>query len=221
MIRNEETYKQVLEFRKRGFTYAEISKICGISKGTVSNYLSKKAFSKRVAKDNAERAARENVKRIGLVNSARKAERKARYTEAVRSAETEFKHYKSNPLFIAGLMLYMADGDQKDTSRIRMSSVNTEQHRIFIQFMQEYLGVTQDDISFVITLYKGMSETKEMKHWARRIKLSVGCFGKVQFLKTKTTPPSLHHGTGSTIIGNTVLKCKLTRWIELATKELK
>jgi len=97
MIRNEEKYNQAVEFRKRGFTYTEIAKIVGISKSTASAWLSKKAFSKRIDKDNAERAARDNIKRIGLLNKSRATERKARYAQAVRSADTEYKHYRTNP----------------------------------------------------------------------------------------------------------------------------
>ena len=211
---------QAVEFRKRGFTYSEIAKIVGISKGTASAWLSKKAFSKRVAKDNAERAARDNVKRIGLLNKARGAERKARYSEAVRSAETEYKHYKNNPLFVAGLMFYLADGDRKDLSRIRISSTNAQQHRIFISFIQEFLGVQSCDIAFYLALYTGMSETKEMKWWSRSIKLSVSHFGKTQFITRKSKDTILHHGSGNTIIGDTVLKIKLLRWVELMSKEL-
>ena len=220
MIRNEEKYNQAVEFRKRGFTYMEIAKIVGISKSTASAWLSKKAFSKRIAKDNAERAARDNVKRIGLLNKSRATERKARYAQAVRSADTEYKHYKTNPLFTAGVMLYLADGDQKDTSRIRISSTNAQVHRICILFLQEFLGVEACDISFYVALYDGMNEAKEMKWWSRNIALSVSHFSKTQFINRKGTSAILHHGSGNTIIGDTVLKRKLLRWIELATKEL-
>jgi transcriptional regulator with XRE-family HTH domain len=220
MIRNEEKYNQAVEFRKRGFTYAEIAKIVGISKSTASAWLSKKAFSKRVAKDNAERAARDNVKRIGLLNKSRATERKSRYAQAVRSADTEYKHYKTNSLFTAGLMLYLADGDQRDSSRIRISSTNAQLHRIFISFLQEFLGVKACDISFYVALYSGMNEAKEMKWWSRNIALSVSHFSKTQFINRKGTSAILHHGSGNTLLGNKVLKAKLLHWIELLTKEL-
>ena len=108
MIRLEEKYEQAVQFRKRGFTYSEISKIVGVSKSTVSNWLSKKAFSKKIKAENTARAARDNVKRISLVNKARTAERKNKYAEAVRSAETEYKHYKKDPLFTSGLMYWIS-----------------------------------------------------------------------------------------------------------------
>ncbi len=222
MIRNEETYKQVLEFRKRGFTYSEIANIVGVSKSTVSNYVSKKKFSKAVAKDNAQKAARANKKRMTLLNKARKAERNARYHEALHTAQTEFKHYKHSPLFIAGLSLYLADGNQKDPTRIRISSTNAQLHRIFIHFLHDFLGVEPKEVTFIATLYEGMDEIKEMKWWSRNIKLSVSHFGKTQFLKTTTkhhTSPK-NHGTGTTILDNTFQKKKLIKWLELLAKEI-
>tara|TARA_B100000745_G_scaffold298723_1_gene247999 strand:- start:978 stop:1634 length:657 start_codon:yes stop_codon:yes gene_type:complete len=217
MIRKEDAYKQAIEFRKRGFTYSEIAKICGVSKGTVFNWLSKKKFSRQVAKDNAVRAAKENVKRIGLVNKARVIERKTRYSEAEKAAVTEFKHYKHNMLFITALSFYRASGDLQDSSRIRLSSNDVEQHRVFVKFLVEFLGVEKEQVQFWLLLHAKQPEERIVKYWSRRIPLSVARFGKTQ--RTKQTAEGLHYGTGNTIIGNTVLKKKILKWIELALKE--
>ena len=219
MIRNEEKYQQAVEFRKRGFTYSEIAKICDVSKGTISNWLSKKAFSKRVKKDNTERAARDNKKRISLVNKARKVERETRYSEAVRSAETEFKHYKRDPLFVAAVVAYISAGDMSHTSQIRLTTRKSELHRFFISFLCEYLGVDKKDVSFWVLVTGNIAPEKILKWWSHQIGLSVAQFGKTQFLHSETKP--LHYGTGNTIIGSTVLKRKLIRWSELLQKELR
>ncbi len=153
MVRNEEIYKQAIAFRQRGFTYVEIAKICGVSKATVSNWCSSKKFSKVVARDNAARAARENTKRLSLLNKARGAERKNRYAEAVRSAETEFAHYKKDPRFVAGLMLYISLGDLKSPLQLRLSTSRSELHLVFIRFAVAYLGVDKTTIKFWLTLY--------------------------------------------------------------------
>ncbi len=219
MVRDEEKYQLATHYRKRGYSYTEIAKITGVSKGTVSNWLAKKAFSKRVKKDNEVKARRDNVKRISLLNKARGAERKTRYVEAVHSANTEFKHYKTAPLFCAGLMLYVASGDQKDPSRIRLTSNSPEQHRIFIKFMTEYVGIEKKQLSCWLLLPTGQNEEVVMKLWSKQIRLPITRFGKTQFLPQTNKLP-LHNGTGNTIIGNTVLKKKLLRWIELLSKEL-
>lgn len=220
MIRLEEKYEEAVQFRKRGFTYSEIARIVGVSKSTVSLWLARKPFSKKVRAENTARAARENVKRIGLVNKARAAERKTRYTEALRSAETEYRHYKKDPLFIAGLMAYTGNGDMDHTSRMRLSTSDIFMHRLFIQFAQVYLGVEKPQIHFWLLLYANLNEKKCMSVWSKKIKLSVAQFHKTQFVAQRSKAGALQHGTGNTIIGSTVLKKKLVRWIQLLQEEL-
>ncbi len=219
MVRNEEKYEQALQFRKRGFTYSEIAKICNVSKSTISNWLSQQSFSKQIAKENTVRAARDNKKRINLLNKAKKTERTARYTEAVRSAETEYKHYKSIPLFISGLTTYQAVGDLSSLSQIRLASNRAIVHRIFIEFTKEFLGVEKRDIHFWLLLSGKAPLEASMRFWARQVGLPIARFGKTQYVNTKSK--SLHKGTGNTIIGSTVLKRKLRRWLELAETDLK
>ncbi len=219
MVRNEEIYKQALAFRERGFTYVEIAKICGVSKATVSNWCSKKKFSKVVAKDNAARASRENTKRLSLLNKARAAERKNRYSEAVRSAETEYAHYKKDPHFMAGLMLYIALGDLKSPVQLRLSTSRASLHVVFIRFVVAFLGVDKTTIKFWLTLYPTHDEVRSMKHWSKKTGISVAQFYKTQVIPGKSSKETLQFGVGNTIIGSTVLKHKLNRWIELAMKE--
>lgn len=220
MIRLEEKYEQAVQFRKRGFTYSEISKIVGVSKSTVSNWLAKKMFSKKVKEDNLKRAAKDNVKRIGLINKARKAERASRYAEAVHSAETEYKHYKKDQLFIAGLMIYVGEGDKTTKHLIRISNVDMEIHRIFISFAKAYLGVPQEKFRFWLLLYPDMSEKVCVKLWSKKLGLTKENFHKNQVLGVRDLKHTLQHEVGNTIIGGTILKLKLNKWIDLALKEL-
>lgn len=219
MVRNEEKFEQAMQFRKRGFTYSEIAKICDVSKSTVSNWLSKEKFSKQITKDNTARAARDNQKRISLLNKAKKAERANRYKEAIKSAETEFKHYKSNPLFVSALSVYLVAGDVSDSPQIRLTTKNPVAHSVFIKFATEYLGVEKKQIKFWLLLSGKTPLEPAMRHWSRQIGLPFARFGKTQYVNL--TAKTLHKGTGNTIIGNTVLKRKLIRWIELLQKELK
>lgn len=220
MVRNEEKYEQAVGLRKRGFTLEEIAKYCDISKSTASIWLKNKAFSAQVTKQNVKRAGAENAKRLRLVNKARSGERAARYREAVRSAETEYKHYKKDPLFTAGLMLYAGTGDNKHERLIRMTSARMDVHKMFIRFVVEYLGVEKSKIHFWILLYPDLGEEACMKKWSKTTGIPYAQFYKNQVIVGKSTKRTLHYGVGNTIIGSTVLKCKLNRWIELVTKEL-
>lgn len=220
MIRNEEKYQKARDFRKRGFTYSEIAKIVGVSKSTLSNWFAGKAFSKKVRQDNEVRARRDNIKRIGILNKYRTLERQKRYQEAIKSAEVEYKHYKSSPLFIASLMLYASDGADGTNYLIRLTNSKPESHRIFIKFAVEFLGVKHEDVRFWLLLYPDLSVNECKKVWSKTIKLPESQFYKTQVIQVKNRKSALHNGVGNTIIGNAYLKRKLMRWIELASKEL-
>jgi transcriptional regulator with XRE-family HTH domain len=216
----KEAYEQAIAFRKRGFTYTEIAKICDVSRGTVSNWLKDEDFSKQIAKTNKERAYKENVGRIKLVNKARNVERSTQYKEMLRLAETEYKHYSTSPLFMAGLMIYLSDGDSKHVNLIRLTNNNPDLHSIFVHFAVEYLGVEKSNIKFWLLLYPAHDEIKCMKRWSKKIGISVAQFHKNQVVESRSSKQTLHFGVGNTIIGSTLLKKKLMHWVQLASKDL-
>lgn len=220
MVRNQEKYEQAVQLRKRGFTLAEIAKYCDISKSTASKWLQNKAFSTQVTKQNKKRAGTENAKRLKLINKARSSERTKRYQEAVKDADTQFKHYQNDPLFVAGIMLYMAEGDQKHHRLIRIANARIDVHKIFIRFALEYLGVAEQQIHFWLLLYPDLSEEVCMKKWSKAVGLPYSQFYKNQVIQGRSKKRTLHYGVGNTIIGSTVLKQKLNRWIELTAKKL-
>lgn len=220
MVRNKEKYDQAISLRKRGFTLDEIAKYCDISKSTASKWLKNKGFSDVVTKQNKRRAGQENAKRLKLINKARRTERIKRYQEIERSAGVEYKHYKKDSLFVAGLTLYLATGDDGADGVIRFSTKKIDSHRIFIAFAQEYLGVEKEKIHFWIALTTDLDEEKCMRKWQRAISLPYSQFYKNQIIPGKTNKKRLHFGVGNTIIASTVHKRKLLYWTRLLIKEL-
>ncbi len=208
------------ELRRRGLTYTEIAKYTGVSVSTVSAWLADKPWSVKVKEENQKRAARDNSKRISLLNKARGNQYKKMYAEAERLAVLEYKHYKHNPLFIAGLMLYVGEGDNTDNHVIRIANSRMDVHRIFIKFSTEYLGVPHEKIRFWLLLYPDLDEIKCIKAWSRKLGLSVGHFHKNQVIEGRSKKRTLHFGVGNTIIGGTAMKKKLLKWIEIASKDL-
>jgi transcriptional regulator with XRE-family HTH domain len=220
MVRNQENLDQAIRLRERGFTLQEIAKVCDVSKSTISKWLAGSDISARVTKQNKRRAGLANVNRLKLINKARNIEREKKYQEAVKEAEVSFKHYRKDPLFIAGLMLYIGEGDNKDRAKIRIANSRTSVHRIYIDFMVAYFGIERSKIRFWVLLYPDLSEGACMKYWSKALKLPYSQFYKNQVIQGKSKKRTLQFGVGNTIIVSTVLKYKLNRWIELAEKDL-
>ncbi len=219
MVRNQENYDQAVQLRERGFTLQEIARVCDVSKSTVSKWLKNNAISANITKQNKRRAGQENAKRLKLMQKARGVERATRYSESLKNAETEFKHYKTSTLFMAGLMLYSAHGDRQNASKVRFSSTDAQAHKIFIKFAKEYLGVDVGDIRLWLQLYQDQTESVCMKRWKKFTGLPYQQFYRTQFVQTNTKN-ALHYGVGNTIISRTVLQRKLLKWVDLAQKEL-
>jgi len=171
MVQNKEKYLKAKEFRQRGFTYSEIAKIVDVSKATVSNWFAKQSFSKKVRKDNEIKARRDNVKRVSLVNKARSAERTSRYKEAIKNAETEFKHFKASPLFLAGLSVYLADGDLTHPTQIRLPNQRPSVHKIFMRFMKEFMGTPRAQVYSKphLTIVNDVIAKKKLLLWIDRL----------------------------------------------------
>jgi transposase len=216
-----EAYKQAINLRKRGFSYREISKICGISVSTASKWLSSLPGSESIVIENKKKAAKENASRLKLINKARTTERTKLYQEAERVARIEYQNYRTNPLFMAGLTLYLAEGDMNDDRLMRLASSRPELHRLFIRFVMQFLGVEKQAIHFWLLLYPDLNEIKCMQHWSKKIGVSVAQFYKNQLIEGRSRNKTLHFGVGNTIIGSTLLKKKLNLWIKLALKEWK
>jgi predicted transcriptional regulator len=219
MIRKTARYDEAVRLRRRGFTYIEIAHIVGISKSTVSNWFSRETWSTAVARDNKKRAGKENSKRISLLNKARSTQLKKQYASAEQSAVTEFKHYRHSPAFVAGIMAYSLIGDMKQDGNIRITSSRKDAHRIFIRFAQEYLGVSRENIRFWLILYSNHVPQVVSKKWSRSINVPISQFYRYQVIEKQNNTHTLHDGVGNTIIGDAVLKRKLLKWVELASKE--
>ena len=213
-------YVHAVELRKRRFSYKEIAKITNVSVSTISAWFSNEKWSQAITEDNQKRAARDNGKRISLLNAARRNQYKKLYAEAERSAVTEYKHYKINPLFTAGLMLYVGEGDNSKNHLIRIASARMEVHRIFIAFAIEFLGVPREKVRFWVLLYPDLDPEKCTRAWSKSLRIPMSQFHKYQVIEGRSKKRTLHYGVGNTIIGGTVLKKKLMRWLELVEKEL-
>ena len=171
MVQNLEKYEKARDFRKRGFSYSEISKLVGVSKGTLNNWFAKKTFSKTIKKDNEIKARRDNIKRMALLNKAQAKERSRRYVEAARSAGTELKHYRSSPLFLTGLALYAAVGDLKDPAKIRLPSQRKAVHKSFQRFLRDFLGADKRRIYSTggLTIFSDAVAKKKLMFWIDRL----------------------------------------------------
>lgn len=217
MVRKQDAYDLAVDLRKRGFTLAEIAKVCAVSKSTASNWLKNKAFSKEITLRNARRAATENGKRLSLMAKARGVEARRRTEDTLASAKVEFDNYTLLPEFRSGLMIYVVSGNRTAQNRIQLSHQDVDVHRQFHAFLERFLGVERERVRLQLFVSRGTHLQEVRAHWQRHTKLPERQFYKPQIASRAHDNP-LRFGVGNTIIASTYHQCKLAHWVELAQK---
>lgn len=173
--------QQAVDFRlKEQLSYTEIRKRLGVPKSTLSYWLSEfplseeKILSLRRQGWQKGEASRERFR----ITMCQKAARKA---EAVYLIYAErFKKIYSDVYFVAGLMLYLGEGDKKNPNRVALSNTDPRIIRFFIKWLGEFLEVSQDLLRIQLHLYDNMNIEKEEHFWREQLGISRGQFYKTQ-----------------------------------------
>lgn len=211
---------EVFTLRKQGKTYREIQKMVHISRDTLSQWFKNEEWSKHIKKSNTDRHIKISTEHLYKIHEGRRRTLEAYYQKAEKEAEEDFKIHKNNPLFMAGLMLYAGEGDQRDKSTIRLANVDFFLHRIFIKFSEEFLKISREKMKLSVLLYPDLDVFTCTQRWLTELNIPQENLYKPQIIQGKLKTRKLHFGVGTTIILGSFLKRKLMFWIKAAKQEL-
>lgn len=220
MVHNENK-NLAISLRRQGKSYSEISKITGTPKGTLSGWFSGLGWSLKISTNNTESSIAKSKIRIEKMNIARKKLLDNRYKEAQIEATQEFNLHRNNKYFVAGLMLYLGEGDKTlDSNLVRISNADPVVLKIFNRFLKEFCAIPIEKIRFWALLYPDLDIDTCKKFWMKELELTERNLYKFQVIKGRHTKKNLRYGVGNTILGNKFLKVKLLEWIRLSGLEL-
>ena len=119
-------------------------------------------------------------------------------------------------LFGLGLGLYMGEGTKTGKCNIVMTNTNPHIHRIFIQFLKVFCGVSSSQLRCWINIFDDVSAQIATKWWCHQLALSEDQFFKptIREQKQGTYTRKSQHGTISVCFSNTKLKQILEEWCE-------
>lgn len=211
-----------IEMRRKGKSYMEISKRLGISKSTMHYWFKDLQWSEKIKDDLTAKAAKLSRKRIKKVVKANK-EKWLKWRKDFREeAKREFPELRTNPLFIAGLMLYWGEGDSNLKNTTRLTNTDPRMISLFCKFTTEILRVPKVDIRLHLTIYPDLSENKCKKYWSKQTKIPVNQFNKTQIIYGKHPTRRLENGICSIRVPRSCgFKEKIFVWIDLFSKEYK
>lgn len=107
-----------------------------------------------------------------LFRQTMRKKRVAREQQIYVEVKKKFKKISSQSLFIAGLMLYMAEGDKRDQYSIGLANTDPSLIRFFIWWLERFLKIPPSKIRVQLHLYESMDLNAERAFWIKETDLS-------------------------------------------------
>lgn len=206
--------EQALQLRSFGKSYNEIRQELKISKGTLSEWLSKYQWSKDIAIKLARGAQEKSSVRMRYLDKIRGAHLERVYKEAEQEALQELETLKHHPLFIAGVMLYWGEGNKSmKNGALRISNCDPGVIRLFQSFLIHICRVKPDKIKAQLLLYPDLSGSICREYWIKNAGLSVHQFTKDIFILGRHKTRRVEYGVCSLGFCSMYLKTKMRCWI--------
>jgi hypothetical protein len=197
----------VQSLRRQGFSYREIlSKIpFSLSRSTISSWC-KDIELTSTQLDRLDRLYREGSYRGRLLGPKTTQRRRAEEVEVIKaSARAQVSKLQQNALWIAGLMLYWAEGDK--AKHVGFSNSDPRVIQIVMRWFRETCQVQESRFKAYLHLHSGQDEYAMKMFWMNVTGLPLSQFGK-SYIKPEGTghrKKKLYHGTIKIQISNSNL----------------
>ena len=171
-MHNPSVRETAISLRIKGFSYSYISDKIGVSKSTLSDWLSVVPYQ-----PNTQTIARVG-KAIAMANAHKTLQKKESIETLRKEAEKEIGNVSKRDLFMFGLGLYLGEGAKThDITRV----TNSDSDVICIAIAWFYsLGITRKQLRITLHLYPDSDTEKSLHFWSRTTTIPRSQFGKVQ-----------------------------------------
>jgi|SRR3989344_1066569 len=211
--------KVVLKLRQEKKSYREIARILGISKSTISYWLSGNPQSVKIKQKLSEKNRRESKTRIQKIIQRSREKWEGIRKNAKEESIKEFAALIKNPLFISGICLYWGEGDSKPKNPLRISNTDPRMIHLYIKFLREILMIPSEKIKIGLILYPDLSEKESKRFWIDITGIKTDNFQKTQYIQGKHPTKRLPRGICMVITHGTVYKTKMLSWIDILHKK--
>ncbi len=166
--KSKEIFQKVIELRKKGLSYTEIQKETGIAKSTINNWLTFAGLT--LSKEHLLIQNKKRIENHVLGTLASKITRAKRKAEDIDQFIQKHKSNLDDPLFVAGIMLYEAEGSKGENNGFSNSDYRLLV--VFIKFVEKYFDVNRNkDISFRLYIHEVRKDDLEriIRFWSKKL----------------------------------------------------
>lgn len=212
---------KAFSLRKEQKSYSEISRILGVSKGTLTHWFKNEPWSEEIKKNLGVTHSLAHPKKQAAIKKALQ-EHWVRQYEVYRSrARKEFEKLKKNQTFLAGVMLYWGEGDKNPQySKVKLANSDPLMIRLFFVFLKDVLCVAPEKIHLSLLLYPDLEDKMQKNFWSRATGIPLSQFKNSIYIKGRHPKKRLSYGVCNIFVQSREVKEKMMIWIDLYQKML-
>ncbi|MCR4284110.1 MAG: hypothetical protein NUV64_02215 [Parcubacteria group bacterium] len=169
----KESKERAILLRKQGFSYSYISNETGVSKSTLSYWLTNIPY-----KPNKDTIARMGEGRLKSAIFKSNQKQKS-ISEAKKLAKDDIKDITDRDLFMLGIGLYIGEG-AKTQNIIRIINADPNIINLSIGWFERICGLKKDNFSLAIHLYLDNNVEESLDYWSKITSIPRSQFGKTQ-----------------------------------------
>jgi len=203
---------KAIRLRKLGKSYSEIRKQVKVSKGTLSLWLRDIKLTPKQEKRLYIELRQKNAYKMAKINQRKRIERTKKI---LKEAKEEVSSCFKNPLFLAGLMLYWAEGDKSEREEnVKFSNSDPAMIKLMMSWFRKICKVPEERLRINIHIHNLLCRKDVEQYWSKLTNIPLR-----QFYKTQIKPTSLKHrknplynGTCTIRTGNRNLFRRIKGW---------
>lgn len=130
--------------------------------------------------------------KIAVMNEARAKRRLRHDTEIKNQAKILFEQHKDDTLFVAGIMLYWAEGTRlpKNSNnrkyQLALTNSDPELLEVYCSFLRRYFKDVELAMRAALYIYKDINEANVKSFWSTRLGIPLSQFIKTQVLPSRS-----------------------------------
>ena len=217
-----------IKLRLQGKSYGEIQKSLGVSKSTLSEWLSNVVISEQARTRIEQRSRKKSVAGLIKRNKQQTINAQIRAKNIRKQAIAEMADLSKKDLLILGSALYWAEGYKKLKTRngkevthhgVSLTNSDPLLVKIFLRFLREYCNVPEEKIKAGLRIFEHHNADEILKFWQKETKILSSNFGKIYrgiSISSQRKRPfnRLPYGVIQINVNNTALFHKIMGYIE-------
>ena len=165
--------EKAIKLRLKGLSYSQIKEKMGLSKSTLSNWLSSYSLSEERIRELRDW----NPRKIERCRNTKAENRRKRLEKVYGNVSKKIARLSKRDLFIAGIFLYWGEGSKSEKTTTGLSNTDPSMLIFFLKWLRS-MKVDLKKATVTLHLYSDMNCRKETNFWKKILKLPSVCFKK-------------------------------------------